>query len=274
MPVGALEDGDLVPGPGQLLGGGQPGRAGADHRDLLARCAPRGGCGVDPALVPGPVDDLHLDLLDRDRVGVDAEHAGGLARRRAQPAGELGEVVGRVQPLDRLAPVVAGRPGRSTPGSGCPAGSRGGRTGCRSPCSGRPAAPAVGRERRRRPRASPGSGRRPAAAAARRASSESLGVARSMLQDHRPARSAMCGRHDGLGHVPALCARRPAGPSQHPLVVLRHDLAEPADSASSQSASSRGGHRRPGLRVVPRHDVAQERRVVARPAGRGRPSPG
>ena len=38
---------------------------------------------------------------------VDAEHAGRLARRRAQPAGELGEVVGGVQPLDGLVPVVA-----------------------------------------------------------------------------------------------------------------------------------------------------------------------
>ena len=38
---------------------------------------------------------------------VDAEHARRLARRRAQPAGELGEVVGRVQALDRVAPVVA-----------------------------------------------------------------------------------------------------------------------------------------------------------------------
>ncbi len=34
--VGPLEDGDAVPGPGELLGGGQPGRAGADHRHRLA----------------------------------------------------------------------------------------------------------------------------------------------------------------------------------------------------------------------------------------------
>ena len=62
---------------------------------------------LDPALVPGALDDLDLDLLDRDRVLVDAEHARRLTRRRAQPAGELGEVVGRVQPVDGLAPVVA-----------------------------------------------------------------------------------------------------------------------------------------------------------------------
>ncbi len=39
--------------------------------------------------------------------GADAEHARRLARRRAQAAGELGEVVGGVQALDGVAPVVA-----------------------------------------------------------------------------------------------------------------------------------------------------------------------
>ena len=34
--VGALEHDDVVAGPGQLLGGGQPGRAGADDGDPLA----------------------------------------------------------------------------------------------------------------------------------------------------------------------------------------------------------------------------------------------
>ena len=70
-------------------------------------CAPSGTTRRDPALVPRAVDDLDLDLLDGDRILVDAEHARGLARRRAEPAGELREVVGRVQPLDRVAPVVA-----------------------------------------------------------------------------------------------------------------------------------------------------------------------
>jgi hypothetical protein len=51
-----------------------------------------------------------LDLLDRHRrVAVDPEHARGLARGRAQPAGELREVVGRVQALDRVAPAIASR---------------------------------------------------------------------------------------------------------------------------------------------------------------------
>ena len=61
----------------------------------------------DPAFVPRAVDDGDFDLLDRDGVLVDAEHARGFARRRAQPAGELGEVVRGVQPRDGLAPLVA-----------------------------------------------------------------------------------------------------------------------------------------------------------------------
>src|SRR6185437_7318802 len=103
--VVALEDRYLVPGPGELLGGGEPGRPGPDHGDGEA------GAGLrherdDPAVRPGAVDDLDLDLLDGDRVGVDAEHAGRLARGRAEPAGELREVVGGVQPVAGLVPVV------------------------------------------------------------------------------------------------------------------------------------------------------------------------
>ena len=62
----------------------------------------------DPAFVPRPVDDLHLDLLDASTGSVlmPSTHA-ALARRRAQPAGELGEVVGGVQAIDRVAPVLA-----------------------------------------------------------------------------------------------------------------------------------------------------------------------
>ncbi len=68
----------------------------------------RGGPRHDPALVPGAVDDRELDLLDRDGVALaDLEHAGRLARRRAEPAGELGEVVRPVELIDRLAPAVA-----------------------------------------------------------------------------------------------------------------------------------------------------------------------
>ncbi len=104
--VGALEHHDVVARTRQLLRGGEPGGARADDR----RLAPRlhlGDDGRDPALGPRPLDDLDLDLLDGDRVLVDAEHARGLTRGGAQATGELREVVGGVQALDGVAPVVA-----------------------------------------------------------------------------------------------------------------------------------------------------------------------
>ena len=60
----------------------------------------------DPALLPRALDDRQLDLLDRDGVVVDGQHAGRLARRRADQPGELGEVVRRVQLVDRVAPAA------------------------------------------------------------------------------------------------------------------------------------------------------------------------
>ena len=42
-----------------------------------------------------------------DRVAVDPQHARRFARGRAELAGELGKVVGRMQPLDRRPPLVA-----------------------------------------------------------------------------------------------------------------------------------------------------------------------
>src|SRR5690606_19137067 len=103
--VGTFVDDHLVAGPGELLGRGEAGRSGADDGDLLAGEA-AGTHGADPAVRPGVVDDRVLDLLDRHRVLVDAEDAGGLARRRAQASGEVGEVVGGVETFDRLLPAV------------------------------------------------------------------------------------------------------------------------------------------------------------------------
>src|SRR3954462_10747074 len=90
----------------RLRRGAPPRRSRTDNGDGLPGQSLR-HLRRDPALVPCPVDDLDLDLLDRDGVSIDAENATGLARRGTQPPGELREVVRRVQPLDRLAPVVA-----------------------------------------------------------------------------------------------------------------------------------------------------------------------
>ena len=77
-------------------------RTRTDHRDPLARALVRND-RCDPSLIPSPIDDRHLDLLDRDRILVDAEHARRLARRWAETAGELGKVVRGVQSLDGVA---------------------------------------------------------------------------------------------------------------------------------------------------------------------------
>ena len=104
--VGALEDGDRVAGLVELRGGGEAGGAGADDRDLLAG-ATCGGSRHDPAFLEALVDDRSFDVLDRDRRLVDAEHARAFARRGADAAGELGEVVRLVQAVERLLPQAA-----------------------------------------------------------------------------------------------------------------------------------------------------------------------
>jgi hypothetical protein len=102
-----LEQHDVVARTSQLLRGRHPRGTGADDRDGAAGLDAR-RLRHDPALAPGAVDDRLLDLLDRDGVALaDLEHAGGLARRGAEAAGELGEVVRCVQLPDRVAPAVA-----------------------------------------------------------------------------------------------------------------------------------------------------------------------
>jgi hypothetical protein len=75
-----------------------------------------------------------LDRLDAHRVGVDVERAGGFAGRRADAAGEVGEVVGRVQDLDRLLPVAAETRSFQS-GMMLFTGQPLLQKGCRSPCS-------------------------------------------------------------------------------------------------------------------------------------------
>ncbi len=101
-----LEDDHLVPAAGKLLGEGQAGRTGADHRHLPAGLVLRPN-GFDPALFEGPFGNLVLDVLDGDRVVVDGQRARRFARRGADPPGDLREVVGGVQVVGRLAPLAA-----------------------------------------------------------------------------------------------------------------------------------------------------------------------
>ena len=73
---------------------------------LPVRISGGGGLGDDPALLEGAVDDRELYLLDGHRLVVYGEDAGGLARGGAEHPRELGEVVGLVQAVDGLPPVL------------------------------------------------------------------------------------------------------------------------------------------------------------------------
>src|SRR5271169_4229773 len=95
-----------VAGARQLLRGGKPRGTGAHHGHALA--GPGGGrLGPDPTLPERVIDDGLLNLLDGYRRLVDAEHAGGLARGRANTAGEFRKIVGRMQHADGFAPAAA-----------------------------------------------------------------------------------------------------------------------------------------------------------------------
>ena len=104
--VGSLKHGDPVPGLVQLGGTGQPGGTRADHGHALARALFR-RLGDHPALCKALVDDGALDILDGHGRIVDAEHAGTLARGRADATGELRKIVGLVQTLEGFLPQTA-----------------------------------------------------------------------------------------------------------------------------------------------------------------------
>ena len=91
--VGPFQDGYGVAGAVELLRRRQAGGAAADYRHPFAG-AGFGRRGLDPALLKAPVADFLFNVFNGNRVGVDAQHAGGFAGRRADAAGEFGEVVG------------------------------------------------------------------------------------------------------------------------------------------------------------------------------------
>ena len=114
--VGALEHRDAVAGLVQLLGRGEARRARADDRHASCRCATAGGCGVtQPSSNARSMIAYSIDLIVTGSSLMPRTQAPSHGRR-AEAAGELGEVVGRVQP--RRAPPASdrGRRGRSSPG--------------------------------------------------------------------------------------------------------------------------------------------------------------
>ena len=108
--VVALVHGDVVAGARELLCRSESGGTRSDDGHPPARGDGR-GLGFDDSVHPGLVGDGLLDALDRDAAArlllADGQHTRGLTRRRAQPSGELREVVGRVQAVARRVPSAA-----------------------------------------------------------------------------------------------------------------------------------------------------------------------
>ena len=100
--VVALEHGDGVAGAGELLRGGEAGGAGADDGDGLAgEALRRMRAAPSRSAKAWSMIETSTCLIVTAGWLMPSTHD-ALARRRAQPAGELREVVGRVQALDRL----------------------------------------------------------------------------------------------------------------------------------------------------------------------------
>ena len=103
-PVGLLEHRRRMPHPRQLLRTGEPRRPRSDHRDPPPGPARR-DMRRDPAFIPAAVDNRAFDRLDRHRGIGQRQRARRLARRRTDPAGKFGKVIGPVQPLARRLPL-------------------------------------------------------------------------------------------------------------------------------------------------------------------------
>src|SRR6476659_6368040 len=100
-----LVDMHVVSSARELLRGGRARGPGTYDRDLLAALG-RSDFRLQPAIVPGAIDDGAFDGFNGDRVVVDVERAGGFARRGADAAGEFREIVGRVQVARGFFPIV------------------------------------------------------------------------------------------------------------------------------------------------------------------------
>ena len=89
----------------ELLRGGHPGRAAPTDSDGFARLR-RGRLWRDPPFAEPPLDNLQLDVADRNRFEIEVQRASRFARRGANPPGELGEIVGLMQDVARLLPAA------------------------------------------------------------------------------------------------------------------------------------------------------------------------
>ena len=103
----------------------RPAGPAAHDRNRLAGAQPAAARRWIAPLLVAVLYDGALVLFHGHRVaGGHAAGAGGLAQSGADPAGKLREAVGLDQAVYRPGPSCPDTPGRSTPGSGCAAGSR------------------------------------------------------------------------------------------------------------------------------------------------------
>jgi len=65
-----------------------------------------GGCGTTQRSSTPLYDNRALDRFDRDRIVINVQRAGLFARGRADVSGKLGEIIGRVQYVQRLLPLI------------------------------------------------------------------------------------------------------------------------------------------------------------------------
>jgi len=98
-----LENGDLVARASQLLRSRKPRRSRTHNRHPMTG-PPQRKQRLNPVLRKGPFGNLVLDVFDQHRLVLDVQRARSLARRGADPTGNLRKVVRRVKILGRFTP--------------------------------------------------------------------------------------------------------------------------------------------------------------------------
>ena len=102
--IGSFIDRYAVPSLIQLVSGRESCRSTTDDGDVLAGAYCR-RLSLHPAFLKPSVDDGAFDVLDGYRWIGDSQNASSFAGGGANTSGELGEVVGFMQPIESFAPA-------------------------------------------------------------------------------------------------------------------------------------------------------------------------
>jgi hypothetical protein len=101
----SFEHHHVVSSSSELLGGGQTSRPRTDNGNTLP-CFHAWTNGLDPPLFPGAFNNLVLNALNGNGIGIDAKNARALTGGGAESTGKFWEVVGGMKPLDGIGPVT------------------------------------------------------------------------------------------------------------------------------------------------------------------------